>query len=151
MSKTDDFIKSELDSIQSVNMKKRFFLGTSSQDQKLWGEGGLTFGINGYRYGSLDFAWYKDKNWTDPYTNKVINKKPIIVVEGSDCLNTRSWGNAQIQRFHHLYGAFLSDLCAVYYLRKGEHDIRPELFGAVSYLNKNYRNKKKINSIISNR
>jgi len=149
MSKTDDFIKSEINLIKTKNLKKKFYLGSSRQDQKLWGDSGLTFGIDGYKYGSLDFAFYqKNQQWTEPFNKKKVSERPMVVIEGSDCLNTRSWGNAQIQRFHHVYAGFLSDLCSIYYLRKGDHPIRPELFGVSSYLNQYYSDNTKLGSLL---
>ena len=149
MGKTDDFIKSEIDTIKTKNLEKRRFIGNSNMDQKLWIDGGLTFGYNGFKYGSLDFAFYKEnEKWIDPLTNEETKKRPIVVIEGSDCLNTRSWGNAQIQRFHHIYGGFLAGLCSIYYLRKGEHSIKPELFGVASHLNQKYRKEKSLAALL---
>ncbi|MCK4456702.1 MAG: hypothetical protein KAW39_03080 [Thermoplasmata archaeon] len=134
MSKTDAFIKNQLRCVKTPSgLKRRVFIDASRQDQRLWVEGGLTFGFGEHKYGSCDFAWYIENQWTDPYSGRTCMAKPIIVVEGTDCLNTRSWGNAQIQRFHHVYGAALCGVTGVYYLNKGEHTIRPYLFAAAYY------------------
>lgn len=128
MSKTDDIIKSEIASVCKVkNLKTRYFLGTSNRDQDLWCEGGLTFGYNKLLYGSNDFALYRDENWVHEYSGIEVNKKPVIVIEGTHCLNTKSYGSAQLQRFHHAYGSMLNDIISVYYLKKGKYSIRTDL------------------------
>ncbi|MFH1543238.1 MAG: hypothetical protein ABIE03_01765 [Patescibacteria group bacterium] len=131
MSKTDDIIKRELSSIGNTDtLKRRVYIGSSNHDQDIWAEGGLSFGINGVVYGSNDFAWFADEEWFDPFTQQIVNSSPKIVIEGSHCLNTRSWGNAQLQRFHHAYGALLNNILSIYYLKKGQHEIRHDLMAA---------------------
>lgn len=131
MAKTDDIIKRELSSIGNTpTLFRRVFIGSSNFDQHTWSDGGLSFGINGVVYGSNDFAWYKNEKWFDRLTNTYVDQSPKIVVEGSHCLNTRSWGNAQLQRFHHAYGALLNNVLSVYYLKKGQHSIRHDLMAA---------------------
>lgn len=137
MPKTDDVIKQELTNIGNYkDLKMRGFIGSSNFDQQLWVEGGLTFRHNGKSYGSNDFAWYKEEQWTEPGTGIKCDSKPIIVVEGTDCLNTRSYGTAQIQRFHHAYGPFMNgSIIGIYYLKEGEYDVRNDLTAAVYFAN----------------
>lgn len=140
MSKTDDIIKREISRIGNYkNLKMRYFVGSSNYDQELWCDGGLTFGYNGYIYGSNDFAWYRDEPWEHEFTGKTVNQKPIIVVEGTHCLNTKSYGTAQLQRFHHAYGAFLNNIISVYYLKEGKHPIRHDLLLAAYNASKYHR------------
>ena len=123
-----------LDGIGDVgSLKRRRYVGSSRLDQELWSNGGLSFGIKGFVYGSCDFAWFAEEEWIDPYNGKKYSKKPYLVVEGTDCLNTRSWGSAQIQRFHHALGPFLCGLNSLYFLNKGRLSIRPYLTGAAYY------------------
>ena len=136
MSKTDDIIKLELSNIGNYkNLKRRGFVGSSNHDQELWDDGGLTFKYGGHVYGSNDFAWYKDEKWTDPGTGKTVNFKPVLVIEGTHCLNTKSYGTAQIQRFHHAYGPFRNGIISIYYLRKGKYQIRHDLLLSAYYAN----------------
>ncbi|MCF7930968.1 MAG: hypothetical protein K9L02_05635 [Acholeplasmataceae bacterium] len=137
MPKTDDIIKQELTNIGNYkDLKMRGFIGSSNYDQQLWIEGGLTFRYNGKSYGSNDFAWYKEEEWTEPGTGDKCDSKPIIVVEGTDCLNTRSYGTAQIQRFHHAYGPFMNGgIIGIYYLKEGEYEVRNDLAAAVYFAN----------------
>lgn len=132
MSKTDDIIKSELSLLGDYkSLKRRVFLGSSNYDQKLWTEGGLTFSYEKKVYGSNDFAWYKDEQWVDPDSGIKCDSKPVIVIEGTHCLNTKSYGTAQIQRFHHAYGPFRNGIISIYYLKEGKHPIRHDLLKAV--------------------
>lgn len=136
MAKTDDIIKNELTSIGHYkNLKMRGFVGSSNYDQELWVDGGLTFRYGGHAYGSCDFAWYREEKWVEPSTGKEYKYKPIIAVEGTDCLNTKSYGTAQIQRFHHCLGSFLNGIISVYYLKEGKHPIRHDLLLAAYYCN----------------
>ena len=131
MAKTDDIIKREISKIgNKPPLIRRVFVGSSNYDQKLWNRGGLSFGDDSIVYGSNDFAWYKKEKWYDKFSKTTINNKPVIVIEGSHCLNTKSWGNAQLQRFHHAYGALLNGVLAIYYLKKGEHPVRHDLMVA---------------------
>jgi len=108
----------------------RIFPESSRQDQIPIGEGGLTFGINGVGYGSCDAAWFdKGKKWLDGFNNKLIDDRPVIGLEGTDALNRGSSGNAQYQRFHHALGAVKNGLIGIYYLRKGNKKIQPDLYG----------------------
>ena len=133
MSKTDDIIKTELGRIGDYkDLKRRYFVGSSNYDQLLWCDGGLTFGYDGL-YGSNDFAWYREEDWTHEYSGKTVDKKPVIIIEGTHCLNTKSYGTAQLQRFHHAYGAFMNGIISVYYLKKGKHPIRHDLLLAAYY------------------
>jgi hypothetical protein len=134
MVKTDDVVKRMLDSIGDRGLlKRRRFVGTSRLDQELWVNGGLSFGINGFVYGSCDFAWYTEEKWIDPFNKEECDRKPIIVIEATDCLNTKSWGSAQVQRFHHAFGPFLCGINSIYFLNRGELPIRPYLVGAAYY------------------
>lgn len=131
MAKTDDIIKRELSKIgDKPPLVRRVFVGSSNYDQKLWHKGGLSFGANSIVYGSNDFAWYKKEKWYDKFSKTTINYKPVVVIEGSHCLNTKSWGSAQLQRFHHAYGALLNGVLAIYYLKKGKHSVRHDLMAA---------------------
>lgn len=107
----------------------RIFPESSNQDQLPFSHGGLTFGYKNVYYGSCDACWYVDGQWNDGFNNSVVTPKPIIALEGSDCLNRGSTGNAQYQRFHHALGAVRNGLIGIYYLRKGRDPIRPDLFG----------------------
>lgn len=130
MSKSDAAMKKKLDTIGDVGkLKRRRFIDSSTMDQKPWISGGLSFGKNRLMYGSCDFAWFANEKWHDPFSGKDCEQKPYLVVEATDCLNTRSWGSAQIQRFHHALGPFLCGVNAVYYLNKGpsSEQLRPYL------------------------
>lgn len=129
---SDEIIKREI--VEKLgtrinSLKLRLFPESSIDDQKMFSDGGLTFGIDAVAYGSCDACWYIDEEWTDPYNNKKTDVKPIIAIEGTDALNRGSSGNAQLQRFHHALGAVKSGLIGVYYLRKGIDKIREDLFG----------------------
>ncbi len=143
MSKTDDIIKNELSNLGDYKgLKRRVFLGSSNYDQNLWTSGGLTFSFENKVYGSNDFAWYKEEEWVDPDTSIKCNYRPVIVIEGTHCLNTKSYGTAQIQRFHHAYGPFRNGIISIYYLKEGKHPIRHDLLKAVYNANI-YHNYKK--------
>ncbi|MDR2408717.1 MAG: hypothetical protein LBE13_11485 [Bacteroidales bacterium] len=137
MTKTDDIIKLELTSIGHYKtLKMRGFVGSSNYDQELWVNGGLTFRYNEKSYGSNDFAWYKEEKWVEPGTGIACDAKPVIVIECTDCLNTRSYGTAQIQRFHRAYGPFMNgNMICIYYLKEGEYAVRNDLSLAVYYAN----------------
>lgn len=129
---SDEIIKHEI--IETLgykcgNIKLRIFPQSSREDQKLFSAGGLTFGYKGVSYGSCDACWYVNEKWTDGFSNKVIDKKPIIALEGTDALNRNSAGNALYQRFHHALGAVKNGLVGVYYLKKGPIQIQPDLYG----------------------
>ena len=144
MSKSDAVMKRQLDTIENPgNLKKRRFIGGSNQDQQLWKDGGLTFGINGVSFGSCDFEWYVEEKWEDPFDKKTTNQRPVLVIEATDCLNTRSWGSAQIQRFHHVLGSFLCGINSVYYLNEGPEAerLRPYLTGAAYFATQYHRSK----------
>lgn len=112
-------------------IKLRIFPETSDEDQKLFVNGGLTFGYDDLKYGSCDACWYVGEEWTCPYTEKKSSKKPIIAVEATDALNRGSTGNAQYQRFHHALGAVKDGLFGIYFLpeKKGQDNLRRELYG----------------------
>ena len=120
---SDELIKREI--IQSVCYERnkcrlRIFPEGSNNDQKLVSDGGLTFQSDSISYGSCDAGWFfKDGDkWV-----------PFIGLEGTDALNRGSSGNAQYQRFHHALGAVKEGYIGVYYLRKGNSIIRPDLYG----------------------
>ncbi len=139
MPKTDDIIKEELSSIGDYKgLKRRGFIGSSNFDQELWVNGGLTFTYLGKDCGSNDFAWYREEKWVDPESKQTCNYKPIIVIEGTHCLNTGSYGTAQLQRFHHAYGPFRNGIISIYYLKEGKHEIRHDLLAAAYYANITY-------------
>jgi len=112
-------------------IKLRIFPETSDEDQKLFSNGGLTFGYNDLKYGSCDACWYVEEEWKCPYTEDKISKRPIIAVEATDALNRGSTGNAQYQRFHHALGAVKNGLIGIYYLpeKEGQDNLRSELYG----------------------
>jgi len=129
---SDEVIKRAIVDILGVtqgSLTLRIFPQSSTDDQRLFADGGLTFGCNGVSYGSCDACWYTNKQWIDMYNGKTIPQTPVIAIEGTDALNRRSSGNAQYQRFHHALGAVKSGIIGVYYLKKGIEKIRPDLFG----------------------
>lgn len=136
---SDEIIKREIiDSLgyEHGDIKLRIFPQSSREDQCLFSDGGLTFGLNGVSYGSCDACWYVNENWLDGFNNKTIDKKPIIALEGTDALNRNSAGNALYQRFHHALGAVKNGLVGVYYLKKGPSQIQPDLYGMAYYASK---------------
>lgn len=118
------------------DLKLRIFTESSNDDQKLFSNGGLTFGWDNVSYGSCDACWYIEKEWVDGFDNSRIKFKPIIALEGTDALNRKSSGNAQYQRFHHALGAVKNGLVGVYYLKKGRDKIQEDLFGMAYYASK---------------
>jgi hypothetical protein len=118
---SDEIVKREIVDALGVErngLKLRIFPEGSNQDQKKFDEGGLTFSYDGLDYGSCDACWVEKS------TNNC-----VIALEGTDALNRKSSGNAQLQRFHHALGAVKSGSLGIYYLRKGSEKIRPDLFG----------------------
>tara|TARA_X000000368_G_scaffold73335_1_gene53846 strand:- start:1337 stop:2338 length:1002 start_codon:yes stop_codon:yes gene_type:complete len=91
---------------------------TQKKEERLWEEGGLTFKHNGLKYGSCDACFYIDSGAGE--------KVAIMAIELTDALNRRSSGNAQYQRFHHALGAVKNGVIGVYFLKEGEHPVRPE-------------------------
>lgn len=135
---SDEIIKREI--IDTVgdhygNIELRIFPQSSRDDQKRFSDDGLTFGYRGIPYGSCDACWYIKEDWKDGF-GRVINKRPIIVLEGTDALRRGSTGNAQTQRFHHVLGAVKNGLVGIYYLKKGPAKIRPDLYGMAYYASK---------------
>jgi len=129
---SDELIKREIaDKVGRVrkDLELRVFPSGSNQDQELFSQGGLTFGVGGVTYGSCDAAWYTGAVWLDVNDGKEYPQRPVIALEGTNALNTGSGGNAQYQRFHHVLGAVRNGVLGVYYLRKGPQKIRPELHG----------------------
>ena len=129
---SDEIIKREiLDTLghETNGIKLRIFPQSSNEDQKPFSEGGLTFGFEGVSYGSCDAAWYVDEQWVDGLNGKEINKKPVIALEGTDALSRNSAGNALYQRFHHALGGVKNGIVGVYYLKKGNQKIQPDLYG----------------------
>ena len=149
MSKSDTVLKRQLDSIGDVGkLQRRRFIGTSVEDQVLWYKGGLTFGVNKIAYGSCDFAWYTDEKWVDPYNGKSVDKKPQLVVEATDGLNTRSFGDAQAQRLHHALGPFLCNVDSVYWLRSISNSERLQEYvpGSAFFLTQYYQKERGLTS-----
>jgi hypothetical protein len=129
---SDRIIKQEIIDVlgsEYNGFKLRVFPEGSNDDQRLFANGGLTFGFNGIPYGSCDAAWYLDKDWLDGYAKNKINCFPIIGLEGTDALNRKSSGNAQYQRFHHALGAVKNGLIGIYYLRPGSDKMQEDLYG----------------------
>ena len=120
MTTSDSITKSELieqfENIKDKNgFELRVFPEGSNDDQVLFKDGGCTFAYKGKTYGSCD---------------GVIFKKNIIVgIEMTDALNRGSSGSAQVQRFHHALGPVKNGFYGIYYLRKGRHSIRNDLYG----------------------
>ena len=140
---SDQIVKNEIIEELGFNKGKielRIFPEGSNDDQRLFQEGGLTFGYNGVEYGSCDAAWYIDgENWHDGYNDKNITQKPVIALEGTDALQRGSSGNAQYQRFHHALGAVKNGLIGVYYLKPGELKVQPDLYGMAYFASKHER------------
>jgi len=129
---SDEIVKREIiDKVGYIvgKAKIRVFPESSNDDQKPFSKGGLTFGYKGVLYGSCDACWTLNETWIDGYKATKTNKKPILVIEGTDARNRRSSGNAQYQRFHHALGAVKNGLIGVYYLRPGEYKIQEDLYG----------------------
>ncbi len=128
---SDAIIKQEIiDQIGEIGRNKlRIFVQSSSEDQKMFSDGGLTFGVNKVPYGSCDACWYVNEPFVDIYDGKKLSIRPTIVLEGTDALNRKSSGNAQYQRFHHALGAVRNGVVGVYYLRKGSCKLREDLYG----------------------
>ena len=85
---SDEIIKREI--IEKIgyeigNLKIRIFPESSNDDQKLFEDGGLTFSYDGADYGSCDAGWFN-----------TLTGAPVVALEGTDALNRRSGGNAQL-------------------------------------------------------
>ena len=127
MTTSDVITKRELkEAFEKIKNKNGFDLRVfeegSNQDQLSFDKGGCTFQHKGKVYGSCDAVIYK--------------KNLVIAIEMTDALNRGSSGSAQAQRFHHALGPALIGHLGIYYLRKGRHKIRPDLFGMASNLSK---------------
>lgn len=135
---SDEIIKREIfDEVgERKNIKIRIFTQSSRDDQEPFSKGGLTFGLNNIYYGSCDACWFTNDKWIDGTDNSILDKKPIIALEGTDALNRRSSGNAQYQRFHHALGAVKNGIVGVYYLKKGRVKIQPDLYGMAYFASK---------------
>ncbi len=133
----DELVKHEIfDELGDLaKYKIRVFMQSSNLDQALFSKGGLTFGINGVKYGSCDVAWELKRDWIDPFDGSTYPITPSVALEATDALNRKSTGNAQYQRFHHALGAVRGGGVGFYYLRPGNDDIRPELFGMAHFAN----------------
>jgi hypothetical protein len=131
----DELVKQEIfDELGTLNKYRiRIFMQSSTKDQDLFSDGGLTFGVKGTKYGSCDAAWELLSPWTDPFDGKTYKQTPVVALEATDALNRKSTGNAQYQRFHHALGAVRGGSVGFYYLRPGIDDIRPELYGMANF------------------
>lgn len=140
---SDEVIKREVvDQIGDVgDLKLRIFRESSREDQKLFSQGGLTFGVSGVSYGSCDACWYVEENWMDGFDGNIIDKRPVIALEGTDARNRRSSGNAQYQRFHHVLGAVKNGIVGIYYLKLGEFKIQEDLYAMAYFASKIERGK----------
>lgn len=128
---SDEIVKRELiDSIgvNTYGLTARVFPEGSNQDQRMFDQGGLTFSFKSTNYGSCDLAYV--------YSNTEI---PYMAIEGTDALNRGSSGNAQYQRFHHALGAVKNGFIGVYYLRKGDLDVREDLYAMAFFSTKKER------------
>lgn len=120
MTTSDSITKSELieqfENIKDKNgFELRVFPEGSNDDQVLYEDGGCTFAYKGKTYGSCDGI--------------ILKKNLAIAIEMTDALNRKSSGSAQVQRFHHALGPVKNGYYGIYYLRKGKHPIRDDLFG----------------------
>lgn len=134
----DELVKHEIfENLSDISEYQiRVFMQSSNLDQELFSQGGLTFGVNGMKYGSCDVAWETDSPWIDPFNGEKCSVTPAIALEATDALNRKSGGNAQYQRFHHALGAVRGGVVGIYYLRPGVAAIRPELYGMASFASK---------------
>ena len=123
---SDEIIKRELIDYLGAeigNITARVFPEGSRDDQKAFEDGGLTFSFNNIKYGSCDLVYTQCEN------NEEI---PVVAIEGTDCLNRGSSGNAQYQRFHHALGAVKNGIIGIYYLKSGNLKIQADLY-AMAY------------------
>lgn len=127
---SDEFIKNEVFDVvgEPGDSKLRIFQQTSNFDHKDINEGGLTFNYKNLTYGSCDAMWYVEDSFHYIGLNKDLDIKPIVALEGTDCLSRGSNGNAQYQRFHHALGAVKNNVLGVYYLKQGESKVQEDLF-----------------------
>jgi len=127
----DELVKREIFNAlgsDKSGIEMRIFVESSNEDQKMFSDGGLTFGLAGVAYGSCDCAFVKKQAWSDPFNNKTCEYTPVMAIEATAARSSGSSGNAQFQRFHHALGAVRNGALGVYYLRPGKLGIRPELF-----------------------
>jgi hypothetical protein len=129
---SDEIVKREI--IDTVGAKvgpyyARVFSEGSNDDQRLFNNGGLTFSFDGQDYGSCDCVYVTQKDGAEI---------PVLAIEGTDCLSRGSSGNAQYQRFHHALGAIKQGVIGIYYLRKGEFKVQPDLYGMAYNISKAY-------------
>jgi hypothetical protein len=122
---SDELVKREL--VDSIGVEchgytARVFPESDNLDQKKYEEGGLTFSYKNTNYGSCDLA----------YVNPVRDLS-CIAIEGTDALNRGSSGNAQYQRFHHALGAVKNGFVGIYYLRKGNLEVRDDLYAMAHF------------------
>lgn len=129
---SDQIVKNQI--IQELGYEKgkirlRIFPEGSNDDQIPFAEGGLTFGLSDAMYGSCDAAWYiEGEEYFDKTSGKIIYKKPVIALEGTDALQRGSSGDAQYQRFHHALGAVREGIIGIYYLKPGNKKLRLDLY-----------------------
>lgn len=132
MTTSDSITKSELieqfENIKDKNgFELRVFPEGSNDDQVLYEDGGCTFAYKGKTYGSCDGVLFK--------------KNIIVGIEMTDALNRGSTGSAQVQRFHHALGPVKNGYYGIYYLRKGKHPIRNDLYGMAYNISKSSKGK----------
>jgi hypothetical protein len=127
---SDEFIKNEIFNNvgQPGNSHLRIFQQTSNFDHNDISEGGLTFSVGNLMYGSCDAMWFNDSSFYYSGTQQYLNFKPIIALEGTDCLSRGSNGNAQYQRFHHALGAVKNGVIGIYYLKEGNSSVSADLY-----------------------
>lgn len=128
---SDQVIKQEiLENIGDVNqLSLRIFPDSSNDDQLMFAQGGLTFGVNGVLYGSCDAAWVlSDIDYIDPFDGRTSKGFPVVALEGTDALQRGSTGNAQYQRFHHALGIVKGGGIGIYYLKRGDANLQLDLF-----------------------
>ena len=129
---SDEIIKREIvDYVGSIAgpYSARVFSEGSNDDQRLFKDGGLTFSHEGQDYGSCDVVYVEHSGGQD---------KAIVAIEGTDCLNRGSSGNAQYQRFHHALGAVKNGIIGIYYLREGNFKVQPDLYGMAKNISDYY-------------
>jgi len=113
-SDSDSQVKNILRKIHSEaklkNLKPRSF-GGSTEDQKKWEDGGLTFEYYDVDYGSNDFGWFAEEDCI--INGKECSKKPKVIVEATLGLRHGNRGSAQLARFSHALGACHNGACGI--------------------------------------
>ncbi len=96
-----ELIKEAYRKANCKNLKIRWF-GESHDDQMNWEDGGLTIQIDGVKSGSCDVGFYFEESCV--INGKKINKKPVLLIEGTEGLEMGNTGSAQHARYSHALG-----------------------------------------------